>query len=169
MTRGTRGRFDMLETTIAGSLPKPAQWSGSIPAPIAVWRQWIGHLRSPNSSHSPPAPRLLVAGSDNSTGEGQRRIIAAPGLLPRGARWHSEPGQGRFRESAVSRHQEREADRAATAGAAQGRTDPRRAPEGDGHHQDRAVVRDWCICSAAHQAGDGGVMSNRTRLGQPPG
>jgi hypothetical protein len=52
-------------------------------------------------------------------------------------------------------HQERQADRATTAGAAQNRADPCGASEGDGHYQDRAVVRDGCICSAAHQGGDG--------------
>jgi 5-methyltetrahydropteroyltriglutamate--homocysteine methyltransferase len=41
-----------------------SQWSGSIPAPTAAWRRWIGRLRSANSSHSTPVPRSPAAGSD---------------------------------------------------------------------------------------------------------
>jgi hypothetical protein len=50
--------------------------------------------------------------------------------------------KGGHGSGASARHQERQADWASAAAAAQGRADPRRASEGDWHHQDRAAVRD---------------------------
>jgi len=63
--------------------PGLSQWSGSIPAPIAAWRRWIGRLRSANSSHLTPVPRSPAAGSDRSPGEQARN---ASGRIGQGLR-----------------------------------------------------------------------------------